>query len=523
MLNLLALLLLAAPVTNPGQISYKATSGTTRSLASKLGDFVSVKDFGATGDGTTDDTTAVAAAITAVTSSKGGVLVPCGTYKLTSALTIPTGVTLSGASMRCSILSFTGATSGLVLPQNASDFRISALTLTSSNASADKAIDMSAGNSSTGSSYGTWTIADVSILVSGSGRWAYGMYAAFAEVANVYNLRMYQSTTIGVYLSDSSNQLQFYNLEITGGGASDVTYNRGVWVDANPSGTGVPLFYGATVQGCFSLGSAVYVSGHHPKFYGLHAEGTCASADGGDFIVNGASDSSVIGGYIAQAVSVTGTVRGFLLDAMMSVGAVTFASTVNGAFITNSRVNSITDNGTVGAPTNNGNGWINCRNSSGTRYRNKGLVEFDAGGSGSATTANAVASAAASYPNGTSIGWRLADTTTNLAALQISGADQLIETYPATKQITWRNSTPTNKVVLNDTSLTLQAGVGLKCTDTNCGTITLSTGSGTATVITGSRCVCTDTTANASVKCAASGTTLTATGTGSDVIAYLCF
>jgi hypothetical protein len=55
------------------------------------------------------------------------------------------------------------------------------------------------------------------------------------------------------------------------------------------------------------------------------------------------------------------------------------------------------------------------------------------------------------------------------------------------------------------------------------GTISLSGGTGTATVLSGHRCVCTDTTANASVKCAVSGTTLTATGTTTDVIAYFCF
>jgi hypothetical protein len=55
------------------------------------------------------------------------------------------------------------------------------------------------------------------------------------------------------------------------------------------------------------------------------------------------------------------------------------------------------------------------------------------------------------------------------------------------------------------------------------GTISLSGGTGTATVLSGHRCVCTDTTANVSVKCAVSGTTLTATGTTTDVIAYFCF
>lgn len=57
----------------------------------------------------------------------------------------------------------------------------------------------------------------------------------------------------------------------------------------------------------------------------------------------------------------------------------------------------------------------------------------------------------------------------------------------------------------------------------NSGTITLAAGTGTATVYSGARCVCTDSTANASVRCAVSSTTLTATGTGTDVIAYLCF
>lgn len=56
----------------------------------------------------------------------------------------------------------------------------------------------------------------------------------------------------------------------------------------------------------------------------------------------------------------------------------------------------------------------------------------------------------------------------------------------------------------------------------NVGTITLSGGTGTATVIAGSICVCTDSTANVSVKCAVVTTTLTATGTTTDAIKYIC-
>lgn len=54
------------------------------------------------------------------------------------------------------------------------------------------------------------------------------------------------------------------------------------------------------------------------------------------------------------------------------------------------------------------------------------------------------------------------------------------------------------------------------------GTITLAAGTGTATVTSGCVPSCVDTTAVAAVRCVVATTTLTATGTGTDVIAYLC-
>jgi hypothetical protein len=67
-------------------------SGTSqRSVQSKLRDFVSVMDFGAKGDGVTDDTTAIQNAISA---SAGRTLwFPAGSYKLTSAITVPFNTT----------------------------------------------------------------------------------------------------------------------------------------------------------------------------------------------------------------------------------------------------------------------------------------------------------------------------------------------------------------------------------------------------------------------------------------------
>lgn len=76
------------------------TGAVSRLTSSKLKDTVSVKDFGAVGDGTTDDTAAFNAAIAAVAALSGGGLVivptPTNVYKITSVITVPSNVTVRG-------------------------------------------------------------------------------------------------------------------------------------------------------------------------------------------------------------------------------------------------------------------------------------------------------------------------------------------------------------------------------------------------------------------------------------------
>lgn len=71
-------------------------SATT--VEAKLQEYVSVKDFGATGDGATDDTTAIQAAIDAVELAGGGtVFFPQGVYIVTDTITVDdVGVLLQG-------------------------------------------------------------------------------------------------------------------------------------------------------------------------------------------------------------------------------------------------------------------------------------------------------------------------------------------------------------------------------------------------------------------------------------------
>lgn len=68
------------------------TSGYT--VADKLSQTVSVKDFGAVGDGVTDDTAAINLFLAVCATGQGG-YIPSGTYKFTSALTTISGNSIS--------------------------------------------------------------------------------------------------------------------------------------------------------------------------------------------------------------------------------------------------------------------------------------------------------------------------------------------------------------------------------------------------------------------------------------------
>jgi hypothetical protein len=59
-----------------------------RTVQAKLRDTVSVKDFGAVGDGVTDDTAAIQAAIDYFGSGNGTVYLPVGSYKVTGTITV---------------------------------------------------------------------------------------------------------------------------------------------------------------------------------------------------------------------------------------------------------------------------------------------------------------------------------------------------------------------------------------------------------------------------------------------------
>lgn len=101
-------------VTDPGTFLQSGTGAVVRTVQSKLGDWLSVKDFGAKGDASTDDTAAIQACINEAAAHNfgigagGGVFFPAGVYKTTDTLTISAArVHLLGVGKHASVLLFT--------------------------------------------------------------------------------------------------------------------------------------------------------------------------------------------------------------------------------------------------------------------------------------------------------------------------------------------------------------------------------------------------------------------------------
>ena len=101
---------------------------------------VDVRDYGAKGDGATDDTTAIQNAIDALTTSGGALIFPPGTYNHTG-LTFKAKIAYIGASCLASTLQYTPASgNGITLPADADRISIRDLDFYSNNNSSGTGI-----------------------------------------------------------------------------------------------------------------------------------------------------------------------------------------------------------------------------------------------------------------------------------------------------------------------------------------------------------------------------------------------
>lgn len=147
-----AILTTAATGLGTGFQYKESSTATARNYVDWLGEtHVSVKDFGAVGDGVADDTVAAQAASDRVETRGGGwVLWPTGTYKITSAITIDTvGVCHRGNGRKSIIKNF--STTGSVFSINVgsaidSKIVLKDLAITANTTSSGAAITAANGN-----------------------------------------------------------------------------------------------------------------------------------------------------------------------------------------------------------------------------------------------------------------------------------------------------------------------------------------------------------------------------------------
>ncbi|HEY8985452.1 MAG TPA: glycosyl hydrolase family 28-related protein [Streptomyces sp.] len=93
-------------------------------------DWLNIRDYGAVGDGVTDDAPAIQAVITAASAAGGGTLyIPAGRYILNSALTWASGVNALGAGDRVSILQATNQNLDLITGTDISGVTLQGLQL----------------------------------------------------------------------------------------------------------------------------------------------------------------------------------------------------------------------------------------------------------------------------------------------------------------------------------------------------------------------------------------------------------
>ena len=113
----------------------------TRTLQQRLDDYVSVKAFGATGDGSTDDTAAIQRALDELYTdtdktdarSRRKLLFPAGQYNTSSSITIPPYATLEGEGIDKTIIYYSGSAAPVAKTQDNAGNEYGAMTTVATN------------------------------------------------------------------------------------------------------------------------------------------------------------------------------------------------------------------------------------------------------------------------------------------------------------------------------------------------------------------------------------------------------
>lgn len=240
-------------VTGASTLSGAATALDLRAKGSPWFD---VKAYGATGDGVTDDTSAITDAITAADAVDGCVYLPPGTYLVDTTITVPHQVMIRGASRWSSVIKYTGDTIGILF-DNTSGSTLSDLKLEVTSSAA--------------------TV--VGIQLQGNGGWCQNCVIDRVTIFKAYPL--------------VAGQIGLKTLSV--GGLS----------------TNQTVFCTFRDISIYTFDTGVYYSGYDEAnvFDGIHIIGFGAGTTGTGFVVNG-NNSFIRNVWMGRGTS-TGTLTGF--------------------------------------------------------------------------------------------------------------------------------------------------------------------------------------------------------------------
>lgn len=224
------------------------TGAVNRFINEKLKESISVEDFGAVGDGTTDDTTAIQAAINASVTNKQTVLLLGKNYKITATLNLTAQATLIGQGKYATRLTYTGSSSAILCASWSGT--ISGLGIYLSNNTAN---GIEAGTASRNCKIDNVYIDATAVVTTHAG---YGIYlnaltgfSGGITISNCYILQCHGG--IAMQGIDTSNNtwttVEGFNNWIIGNSAGTVAGSVGIYMSATTNGIGT-AFYGGTIE-----------------------------------------------------------------------------------------------------------------------------------------------------------------------------------------------------------------------------------------------------------------------------------
>lgn len=297
--------------------SQSGTGATIRSVQTKLRETVSVKDFGAVGDGVTDDTAAIQAAENACATSLQALWFPAGTYRCNSGLT-KKAVNWIGAGRYNTIL----------------DFRGSGTFINATGTTGSRVI---------------CTIRDLDLVGQNANVNAVGISCGWNQRAKLLdNVRIYKFGKYGIYFNDQNWIVSFYDVMVdqcgqgTSNGAGifkETTIDLGTWNDIK--------FYGLNVENCGrtdSTAGGVFLqtttANRGLYFVNCDVEGSLGT---NEIYVSNMADVSFVNLYL-ESVTGPGPERGVNLEGC--------TATFSGGFLTGSN----TGTNLIGVRAVNGSG-----------------------------------------------------------------------------------------------------------------------------------------------------------------------